>query len=258
MKKLSQDIIGKIKKEHIQQKAEYIFIVKNIFFTIFFLFSLLLGAIAFSLITYAIFEIDFELFSSPMVPRFQYLLSVVPLFWLISLLLFLILANFSAKHIKKGYKIPLWMLVVFNIIGSIVLGLILYFSGGADFLDQKTSLGFHRHQQMIKLWNRPEEGFLSGKMTKIDDNTFFLVEDRNEEIWRVDGASLSGVFWKEVHQKYMNEQIKILGEISGEHLFRAERVLPWKRGRGRGMRKGGQKMHSQGIRKNLKDQRISE
>lgn len=225
MKKLSQDIIGKIKKEHIEQKSEFIFLLKNIAIWSVFLISIFLGGVAVSLLMTALFEIEFDVFRHPVIPRFQYFLTVVPLLWILFVFVFFFLAHIFIKNTKKGYKIPLAYLLIGNISTSLFLGVIFYFSGGADFLDQKTPLGTPRHHHRMEFWSRPNEGFLSGEILRFENGSLFLLEDFQETIWRVDGSDLSEPFWK-TEEELIGKNIRLIGEVSGKNEFFAEEAFP--------------------------------
>ncbi len=237
MSTFSKDIIGKIKKEHIPQKSKWTFFIKYFLFFLVFLMALILGALAFSLVLFAIFEFDFELFSHPGVSPFQYMLTVFPLLWLITFFGFFFLASYGVKHIKKGYKLALWKIIGGNILGSILLGLLLFFFGGAGFLDQHTFLGEHRERQHIKFWSHPEQGLLNGIVGNVykQEKELFVVDSQGKS-WKIEGSRLPNHFWEIVADDLQGKKVKVLGNIIAPDTFSAEMILPWHRGGFRGYR----------------------
>jgi hypothetical protein len=238
MKKLSKDIIKKIKKEDISQRPKILFLVKNIALWGAFGLSVLLGSITFSLVIYAIFEIDFDLITHPKMPRIQYFLTVVPLVYMLSICLFLFLANFCITHTKKGYKIPIFFLLAGNILVSMIIGFMLYAGGTADFLDQRTHIGDSREHRQREFWARPEEGFLAGRIIEVSGDTLFFLEDFSGTTWTIETKNIPERLCEKDDDDILGKKVQILGEKVGKTSFFAEEIFPWRRGMGGKNQKG--------------------
>jgi uncharacterized membrane protein YidH (DUF202 family) len=134
MNNTGQEILDKIKEQGIQPKKRWEFLFKDYILWIFFSLAIILGSLASSV---TIFMFKHAAWTSN-VPNFhplKRLLIVLPLFWLISLAVFSILAWYDFKNTKRGYKYHPLLIVLFSIIVSIVLGLGIYLVGLGEKLE---------------------------------------------------------------------------------------------------------------------------
>jgi Trk-type K+ transport system membrane component len=71
---------------------------------------MLLGAVAFSVILFCIQQTEFDLVSHLSHSRLEFFLGLLPFFWIVSLILFLVVAMTSFKHSGKGtnWKPDVW------------------------------------------------------------------------------------------------------------------------------------------------------
>ena len=69
----------------------------------------------------------------------------------------------------------------------------------------------------------PEEGYLSGTITRVDKNSFQLT-DFNDHTWTVDyqDANIPPVIILEE-----GEMVKLIGEVTAKDLFQAQEIRPW-------------------------------
>ena len=226
--KSSQKLLEKIQSEKITQKPRKQFVLRNIFFWTLFAFSIAIGGLSFSVIIFAFNQTDFDLLSHIPNSKIELFLGLLPFFWIVSCLIFLLISIFGIRHTKTGYRYSPLLVFSSSIILSIVLGTILFFSGGAERMERIFSETVPVYKSLeekkVSRWSRPENGFLSGRIIEKDEA--IIIEDLDEKKWEVDfkNAIIKGRISLE-----KNEKIKMIGEISGDNIFIATQIGPWER-----------------------------
>ena len=131
------------------------------------------------------------------------------------------------KNSKKGYKFSYSKIVVFSSSFSILIGTLFFIGGGAQWLEHAFSVrvGIYEsvQEKKVKMWTKPEGGYLSGTIVKVYEESLEL-NDFNNQSWLIDigQANVSqAVFLEE------KEIIKIIGEIISNQNFRADDIKPW-------------------------------
>lgn len=235
MSKFSQNILKKIQRE--KQIPWWHFALRNVLFWTLFLFSLFLGALAFAFVLLAFFQLDIEPLMTPGISHWQYLLTVLPLLWLLFLVLFSFLSYLGLHQTKHGYRFSLPMIIGGNILGSIILGVGFYFLGTPHWIEEKTPLQSYRQAQEKRLWSQPKQGFLSGIVQKINFCTIkeqktcsLLLVDFQKKEWKVNTENLPPFIQKKMRERNIQKKrIKIVGKVIGENEFLAEQLMPFHR-----------------------------
>ena len=226
--KNSQKLLEKIQSEKIPQKSRGLFVLKNIFFWLLFAFSIIIGGLSFSIILFAFNQTDFDLLSHIPNSKIELLLGLLPFFWIISCLIFLLISIFGIRHTKTGYRYSPLLVFSSSIVLSIVLGTVLFFSGGAEKMERIFSENVPVYKSLeerkISRWSLPENGFLSGKIVGKEEN--LIIEDWNGKKWEIDfkNAIIKGRLSLE-----KDEEIKIIGKMSESDIFIATQIGPWER-----------------------------
>lgn len=226
--KNSQKLLEKIQSAKIPQKPRKQFIFKNIFFWTLFVFSIAIGGLSFSVILFAFNQTDFDLLSHIPNSKVELFLELLPFFWIISCFIFLLISIFGIRHTKTGYRYSHLLVFGSSIVLSIVLGTILFFSGGAERMERifSETVPAYRsfEERKISRWSSPEDGFLSGRIIEKDET--ILIEDWSGGRWEVDfeNAIVRGRISLE-----KDEKIKTIGKISKDNIFIATQIGPWER-----------------------------
>jgi hypothetical protein len=223
----SSKLIEKIKQENIKPLPRWLFRLKNMAALSVFVLAVILGAIAFSVVLFAIQQIDFNLVVHMRHSWFEMLLGLLPFFWIISLIISLIAAIVGIKNSKKGYKFSSLKLVGFSAALSILAGTLFFMGGGAKWLEHAFSTNVSLYESIqekkAKLWMMPEEGYLSGTILSINDSIFIL-KDFNDEEWKIE---YNDIDMAPVVNFVEGEKIKIMGEMKSAHEFKAKKIRPW-------------------------------
>lgn len=233
----SRKIIEKIKSENIQPIPKWYFTVKNGLIWLVFVISVIFGAMAFSVVLFAIQQTDFNLLTHLSHSRFEMMLGLLPYFWIIALAISLAVAVFSVQNSKRGYKFTWVRLFGFSTGISILLGTLFFTSGGAQWLEQKFMEQIPVYESIrekkIKMWMQPEAGYLCGTIQEHSDQSFHLL-DFADNIWEI---SYQDAFMPPSVQLKKGEVIKLIGQVIEAEHFLAEEIRPWGgNGQGKGRR----------------------
>jgi hypothetical protein len=223
----STKLIDKIKEEQVKPIPKWRFTFKDTFIWLAFIFCMLFGALAFSVILFAIQQSDFNLTGHMSHSWFELLLGLVPLVWIISLVLFMVIAIVSIRNSKKGYKFTRPAMLGFVTALSILVGTLFFITGGAQWLEHVFATSVSRYKSVeerkTQVWSRPEEGFLSGNIISAGDSTFEL-QDFSGKTWDVDFSSADIVPSVSIAE---GEKIKMTGRAGSGNSFKAEIIRPW-------------------------------
>ena len=235
----SKKIIEKIKKENIRQKPKWHFVVPNILIWLGFVILVFVGAAAFSVVLLSIQQTDFNLISHMSHSRVELFLGLLPFFWIVIVLIFLFGALIIFKKSKKGYKFGWPRLLGLSTAASMLLGTLFFIGGGSGWLEntfaEKVSYYESLHEKKQKIWMKPEEGFLSGTIEKVDGDRLELIDFNNKK-WDIDYGD---AFIAPPVLLNKGEQVKLIGEITGANTFQVKEMRPWqgrnhqKKGKGR-------------------------
>lgn len=235
----SKKIIDKIKKENIKPMPKWYFVVPNTVIWLVFIILVFIGAAAFSVIILSIQQTDFDLISHITHSRIELILGLLPFFWIVVLLIFLVAAIFTFRKSKKGYKFGWPLLLGYSTLASILLGTLFFLGDGSDWLEntfaEQVSYYESIHEKKQKIWMKPEDGFLSGTIEKVDTNILQLI-DFNAKKWDIDYKDVR------IPQRVFLEkgtQIKLIGKITSVNTFQAKELRPWngKNGQKKGMKR---------------------
>ncbi|MCB0572208.1 MAG: hypothetical protein KDC66_20720 [Phaeodactylibacter sp.] len=225
--KPSDKLIQMIREQQIRPVPRWRFTLKNLLLWAAFAVAALLGALAFSVVLFAIQQTDFQVISHLSHSRLELFLGLLPFFWIALLIVFLLVAIYSIQHSPKGYKLTLARLVGYSAALSILLGALFFIAGGAQRLEQAFAVNVSLYESVqekkARLWSMPEEGYLSGEIQQTSIGSFEL-EDFEGKTWTV---GYEGAFIPPVVLLERGEKVKLLGKMDGPGRFEASEVRPW-------------------------------
>ncbi|PLX12038.1 MAG: hypothetical protein C0598_06785 [Marinilabiliales bacterium] len=223
----SESLIDKIKAEKVKPIPKWKFSIKEKFISIIFIIALLFGGLSFSIILFAIQQLDFSLITHMTHSWLEFSLAILPFLWIILLVLFLVFAMLGIKNSKSGYKFSLSKLFLFNTSFSILIGTFFFISGGAGWLENKFAVNVASYESIQekkeKMWNIPQEGYLAGTIKNINPIEFELESFQGKNwIINYENANKPGFMVLE-----NGVEIKIIGKIISDNKFRADEIRPW-------------------------------
>lgn len=235
--------LEKIKKDHLEPESRWNFLMQNFSRWLFAWIFIALGAIAISVVYYLVGQLDWDLPQVIGRNYFLYALAILPYFWLVILILFLVVSFWGIRKTERGYRFSRLKVVSITALSFVLLGLFFYFLGlskQANNLVIKNVPQFIHHTVTKETqWMQPGQGLLAGKIIEIGKDEFQL-EDLRKKNWAVNFNEETII--RPAVNLSPGEMIKIIGNQKTDNLFEAKEVRPWE---GRGMMGGQQKGHMQ-------------
>lgn len=231
MKNLKKEILRKIKKEEIHPLPSVIFLLKNIAFWTLFAASIGVGAVALSLVFFAVLSFEGELFFRPHFPPLQMLVTTAFLLWIVLFFLLFLAAIFGIRHTRSGYKLSTTKLLLGNFAASIALAMGFLVFGGAEKIEEFFAVRapvFSHFEGQKRMWEDPAHGFLGGEVDEISKDKIILLHDFSGKRWVVKTGDLSDDFWEEADFLFPKAQIRVIGKKRRKSEFDAEMIFPWR------------------------------
>lgn len=226
-------LLEKIKAEAIQPKPKIYFSLKSIGLWTLLFGSILLGAIAFSIVLYAYQQSGLDIPDLLAQSRTALFLALTPLLWVLFLFLFLALAIWLTRATPRGYKLTWAYIILISVLLSMTVGYICFKAGGAEYIDK--TFYFSRldlpsiENQKRKIWSNTEQGLLSGVIKEAGDSLMVL-EDFRGKVWTL---NISNTFIRPRVNYQAGEKIKCLGQLSPDGEYIVTEIRPWVGRKGR-------------------------
>lgn len=233
MSKLSKSILETIKREKVKPTPKWVFLLKRSVVWGLFAASVLIGSVALGLILFQIEDADYASFHQMGRGSFEFIALALPYFWILLMGGFVALAFYHYRHTEGGYKTGVFAIVGLSLTCSLTLGFAFHASGLTEKLDRLlTTIPQYERLNFGKrmLWQRPDQGFLSGTILLIEENNVIVLQDFGSQRWnvRTEKARISPRAILEP-----GERIKAVGEKMDPIHFNAEFIAPWMGGRRR-------------------------
>ncbi|MBN1495086.1 hypothetical protein JW911_05145 [Candidatus Peregrinibacteria bacterium] len=236
---VSQNILDKIKKEHIKPVPKWHFMLKKSVIWGLFAVSLILGSFAFSLILLHINEVEWDIYEQAAGSMWGFVLMVIPYFWIVFIMGFIFLAYYNFRHTETGYRYNTFYIVLISIGASILIGTGLFAFGVSEGLEDAFSenvpyykdLNFGRH----KIWVMEERGLIGGKIIKVRAVDDFDLKDFQGKMWIIRVEEKPDPTFprlnklKSVIIPKPGLTVKVIGVKENDNVFKAFEIRPWKR-----------------------------
>lgn len=220
MENYAKEILDKIKEQNIQPKKRWEFLFKDYLLWLIFIVAIILGGLA-SSVTIFVFKHVAWLDMAPGFSPLERLWINLPLFWLLSLSLFSLVAWYDFKNTKRGYKYRPIVIVLFSVILSGLLGYIIYFVGFGQKLEETFFRQVPFYKQMFRHGGRmlvePDKGHLAGVVTVISPD-FITVEDFGGRCWSISTSTDSF---------QVGQRVMLIGHMADDDNFICESIKPW-------------------------------
>lgn len=227
MTTFSKSIMGKIKQECICPVPRWHFLLKSYVFWGLLALSLLLGSLSFSVIAHLVAVGDLDVFNYLHGNVLTSAVMMLPYFWILSLVIFALVAYYNWKHTRLGYRFKRRWIFVASIALSMFLGSILYTFGMGNAVDMVMvkAMPFYdqsKHAAHNELWLQPENGLIMGKITNIDnvEGQFIILDAKGTE-WNIDGNEIKPAAGNVIKK---GKIVKVIGKKSGERAIVAREI----------------------------------
>lgn len=230
--KLADTILNRIEQEKIQPRSKWYYRFRYGSFWTLFGLMLILGALSFAVIIFAVRNTDFEIFEYVESNGWQQLLGLMPLLWMLLIGLAIGLGIWGLKHTKHGYRLALLVVLAGNVFGSLLLGTLVYSAGGGEVIEEiiETRIPIYEsvREKHERFWGRPEDtGRLAGLVQSIDTEagTMTVSGPRGRQ-WDIE---LQDARLPENFVPQIGQPIKMKGQVRATGQFQPARVKPAQR-----------------------------
>lgn len=213
---LEKELLEKI--ENIKPRSKSYFVIKNIIYWALFGAFIIIGAIATSVIIFAIKYNDWDIYKYANDSLLSFVFLTIPYIWIFVLFIFIALAYYNLKHTKKAYKQRFCVVILISVLTSIILGFIMYNIGFAKTIQTSLVKNVPSYNKMFcekaSLWHQPERGIIVGQIKEIKNNEFVL-QDPYMENWTVlYDKNLVGM-----NDFTIDNKVKVLGYQKSKNVF---------------------------------------
>lgn len=230
MNKFSEKIIEKIKIEGISPRPKWEFLLKDSVLWFGFALSVLMGGISVSLIMFLVMTGDLDIYKDLYGSVFSALAFVVPFFWLLVLIIFIIGAYLNYRFTDSGYRFKYIYVLLLSLVMSFFVGAFIFHSGMAKWLHfeltEKMPFYDNMHPGVESIWMKPEKGFLTGVIISKKSEYEIEVLTPDVKIWVVNIENAKVPKKMPLDLKIM---IKILGKKLSDNSFEAYEIRPLER-----------------------------
>lgn len=235
MNDISKNTLLKIKYQRIIPRSRRYFLFKHSSIWVLFGISILFGSIASGVAIFQLTTAEWDLYRHLQHSLPEFVLLVMPYFWLIFLAGFSTAAYCYFRRTEGGYRYRVATVVLLSVVLSITGGTGLFAVGFSERLEAvfQETLPFYPEiaDHRRKMWMRPRDGLLAGKIIEVLGKDAIRLSDLNGKKWVVDTTRAT---WRGRLMPTANLEIKLLGTMDGADNFSAMEIRPWQ---GRGKRR---------------------
>ncbi len=227
--KLPEKIIEAIKREGIEPRPRWQFLLKRSMLWSLATVATVLGGIAIAVIIFIFIDHDTNARAYLNESIFVDLLETIPFLWFGTLLLLIVITQYAIRHTKSGYRYTTARIVGAVIVSSVMLGIALSTMEVGervqDFLAERVPYYNELTSTSKDVWSHPAKGLLGGTVTGVNSSEELKLTDFLNKDWLVDIGGIDVADRSIIREGLM---IKMIGTQEDNSTFRAIRVLPWK------------------------------
>lgn len=186
---LADEILEKINDQHIKPRPKWEFTLRNYFGWCLVVVSLIIGAMAFSVVIFMFNNNQWDLYDEVSGNMIAFILATLPYFWLIILAAFAYFVYINFKNTPRGYRYSAFLVIMAGVLISMIFGFIFYNLGLGQAIDDVFARKAPLYNQLInrrpRLFYHPENGILPGRIREIINPEQFMLDDFNRNEWLV-------------------------------------------------------------------------
>lgn len=229
LEKIEDKVVERIESLSLRPKKKSLFVWRRLLLWVLIGVFLFLGGLSVSLIATILRFGDWDVYSRVTDSFAIFAILTFPYIWLIFFVIFISLVFWEFRKTKHGYKYRFGLVALSSCLIVIVLGGVFYIAGiggeTENFLAENVS-SYGKLNYMRGVWNSPEKGMISGKITSVDDKIIGL-EDFSSRNWQI---SLLQAKVSSMAEIAIGSKIKVIGRMDFGNNFVAEEIRPWKCG----------------------------
>jgi len=184
--------------------------------------SIFVGSLSSAVLIFMIRYNDWGLLPYVSGHKLRFLLTGLPYFWLLSIILLAVVGFYNLKHTKKGYRYSVLIVVAVTVGGSILLGAVFHSVGWGQAIDNKLSDSVPLYRDHLdprrQLWNSADRGFLAGTIITFGSGQVFTLRSVDGLEWQVEYSRARIIGPTELE---VDMPVKIIGKRQAELMIQA-------------------------------------
>ncbi len=221
MKSQLDSIWQRIEKEKIKPLPKWVLLIRQVGIWSGFAASVAFGALTLAYLVFLLENMNADIL---LVTMPWEMISLAPLTWTVTFILFLVLAFWTVEHTESGYKIHFSLWILGNIALTSVLALFLIAMEIPRNLEPSINsflppISATRFEE--RLWHRGNEGRLQGEVLSSKEDQIVLQNIQGEQ-WIV----LIRPHTKRPTSLEKSITIRVIGRITGEQEVEADMIIP--------------------------------
>lgn len=228
-------ILDRIEKEHVVPAPRWIYVLPNALFWLLWIVSALAGAAAVAAAAFVLANAGWEFRVIVYDHWWRFMLDALPLIWISALVILMIAAYENMRHTSLGYRYPVWVVVGLNVLGSVVLGGVLYAAGIGERVEEGIGRRIPMHRSALShqrvLWINPDRGLLAGRVSGMTDSgDAFLLRTYDGNAWTVSLINANARS-RSVAKRFSDVRVvgveAVISPTSTLPVFHACFIFPW-------------------------------
>jgi len=234
---LATKVLDRIEEEHVTPRPRWQFSVTRVGQWVLLVACLLFGAAVAAALIFAFVNAGWEFRSLTHDNWFAFISETAPVAWILIFVVLLISVIENFRHTKTGYRYRLSILLIAGLVGTLIVGGLLFAAGVGERFDQEIGPRLHLVRRPVmtqqqQMWTNPVRGLLAGEVISIDpDASVFRLRTFDGNEWTVAADDLSQ---KSRDALFQSRLVRVVGlpisagiaPASGA-VFRSCIILPW-------------------------------
>ncbi len=229
---ISQQVLDKIEAEHVQPKPQWQCLLQRALPWSLFGAAVIIGSVG---VAASLAVIQNERWVADDTTIWRDVLSILPLFWLVVVLVFVGIALYQARHTERGYRYKATSLIGLTVLLSFAIGSLLYAVGGGDAAEEFAQRRMPGYPQMVEhrlqRWAAVSDTRMTGFMISVVDSQIvevYSLSDKSQWLLIAPQPLDRKTQRVIVEQPFGPIRFFAIGQVTGEYEFTASevRVLP--------------------------------
>ena len=230
-KNLKDSLFERIEAEKVSPRSRLFFQSREFLVWFLWLLSVVVGAFAVAVSVFMVTHLQYELYEATHENFVTFMVEALPYMWIVVFGLMVYVAMYNLQHTKRGYRYPVWIILVSSIILSFAGGSALQMFGFGYTIDnvlgQQMSVYQSRDKLEQRLWQMPEEGRLVGRQvySTVAPTSTIIFEDLDGQRWNMNVGELDS---RDVDLLASGQMVRVLGQSdeSGLYIFHSCGAFP--------------------------------
>lgn len=217
-----------IEEKQIKPRPRWRFLAKNYSLWLLFFLSVIVGALAVSAILFMLTENDWDIYTYLGRSLIEHIFISMPYLWISILLILILFAYYNFRYTKSGYRYEIYRVIAGSVFISMLLGVFLFWFGLGEGIHNLFMQKVPFYDALIytkkELWDHPQNGLLGGKITNIENENEFTLQDFNGKIWKIEKENPQCC---DPRITQIDKEIELIGNPATDSIFFVRSVRPW-------------------------------